>query len=375
MSLWAWEGMTRKPGVRRITRPAADVEAATRVALRRGGSIDRAVAPQIASWRMHGDCLTPMLVWDEGFGHFSMQGRNKVWVDARTLQRTVRCRKCSNCLRAKSSMWGDRSVIEWQQALYHDRQGKPRGSWFGTLTFAPEHKYRLLLETRARLAQAGGDLEKMSATDRFTEICVEILEEGTKYLKRLRKAHKQKGKKTVSFRYLMVVEAHKSGEPHLHLLIHEGSALEPIVKTRLERHWPFGLTHFRIVKTERECRYVSKYIGKYNVARMRSSIRYGKNKVDAESVTHILEDLLAKQQQVLSTSLGTQKENIDPPNTTSGVPTEGGDRASASLAGGPEGVMGTDPSPAELCEQGEGQPGSPGYPGGHRLRVPPADTS
>jgi hypothetical protein len=319
--------MTRPPGIRRMHRPAADVEATTKAALRRGATIDQASAPQIASWRISGDCLTPIPQWDEGHGHWDNEavprdrrmpkgsavwelaprssathpvtGEVTTWVSSRTLQKLVRCRKCPNCLKAKRVVWTEKAVKEWKQASYLDAQGKPRGTWFGTLTLAPEHKLILLYRTRARLTAAGSDLESMSEADQFKEKGKEFFDEADKYFKRVRKGLRQKGDQVLSFRYLLVIERHKSGEPHMHFLCHETSALFPISKRRLEKHWPFGHTDFIIVKNERQCRYVAKYLGKEHNSRVHASLRYGKRVNRAKSVQEIAHDLLEKQSRII----------------------------------------------------------------------------
>jgi hypothetical protein len=320
----------RKPGIRLIKRPAADVEALTVVALRRGATLDQAAAPQIASWHIHGDCKTPVHVWQDGYGHWMGVAASAVpssgqaiyptgelakWVSSRTLQISAPCRKCPSCLKAKQAMWADRAVAEWKAS---------NRTWFGTLTISPESRFALLTETRARLDKRGVDLGTLSAEEQFREKSKEIFAEATLYLKRLRKGSVRQSHATLAFRYLLVIEPHESREPHLHILVHEVSALQPVRKERLKEHWALGFTKWKLVESDHQCRYVAKYLGKYNVSRTRASKHYGSISRE-ESVTEIIHNLLCKQQVIKSTeyvnemkqistqnNLIIQNENIDP---------------------------------------------------------------
>jgi lambda repressor-like predicted transcriptional regulator len=217
----------------------------------------------------------------------------------------VQCRKCSWCLQNRGEDFGKRAVIEFERSSR---------TWLGTLTLHEQARYLFLAQTRARLDKRGVDLAKLTRQEQFVELHHEIGPRVTGYLHRVRKGLRTKGESPVRFRYLLSVEPHQDWIPHYHVLIHEVSPLTPLRKTRLKHHWPHGFSHFKLVTHEAGCHYAAKYLGKFNGGRVRTSLNYG-NKVNAESATQILQDLLLKQQQILSSSIGTQKENIDPPKS------------------------------------------------------------
>lgn len=108
---------------------------------------------------------------------------------------------------------------------------------------------------------------------RFSAVREEVKREVQKYWKRLRKdGH--------SFRYLVVFEQHKDGEPHVHFLLHETG--KPIRKRELERQWPHGFSKLVLVggRSRQEARpeqaawYVAKYLSKSRQARQLASQGY-----------------------------------------------------------------------------------------------------
>lgn len=71
-----------------------------------------------------------------------------------------------------------------------------------------------------------------------------------------------------------MVEAHKSGDPHLHILVHEPEG--PVTKALLEKQWNLGFSHWRLVGADRKAAvYACKYLGKEALTRVRASFRYG----------------------------------------------------------------------------------------------------
>jgi hypothetical protein len=116
----------------------------------------------------------------------------------------------------------------------------------------------------------GIDFERLPPAEQFSLRHTEISRELTKYLKRVRK---ESGAK---FRFLLVAEAHKSGLPHYHLLLHEHDQFRPVRKSVLEAQWKaYGFSKWRLIEDERAARYVCKYLSKDAIARVRASIRYG----------------------------------------------------------------------------------------------------
>lgn len=174
----------------------------------------------------------------------------------------VRCRKCPECLTHRSNLWAARACAEMKLA---------RRTWFGTLTMNPAAHMRLLALARRRYrSQRCEDFDKADASDQFKELALHGGQSVTKFLKRIR------GKHASGIRYLLVVEPHKSGLPHWHLLIHEYG--EPISKRTLEAQWRSGFSHWRLVEDAAPATafYVSKYLTKSSDARVRSSGRYGR---------------------------------------------------------------------------------------------------
>lgn len=163
---------------------------------------------------------------------------------ARYLDMWTPCRKCEECLKNRRKYWASRARQEINRSTR---------TWFGTLTINPH--WRFVLSAR-------------SGKKDFHHSYREVGKEVTKYFKRLRKAgHK--------FRYLLVMEAHKDGYPHVHLFVHEGST--PIPKRELQSQWKLGFTDFKLVDKidNNAARYVTKYLAKDARSRIRGSQKYG----------------------------------------------------------------------------------------------------
>jgi len=156
------------------------------------------------------------------------------------------CRKCEQCLINRRKLWSSRAR---QEVSTSNR------TWFGTLTLNPH--WRFILSAR-------------SGKKDFHQSYREVGKECTKYFKRLRKAG-------YKFRYVLVMEAHKDGFPHVHLLIHEG--LSAIPKRELQSQWRLGYSSFKLVdKTDAKAAfYVTKYLSKDARTRIRASQKYGKS--------------------------------------------------------------------------------------------------
>lgn len=181
-----------------------------------------------------------------------------------TVELETRCRRCAWCLRRRASKWRFAARTELQQA-----SGR---SWFGTLTFRPEDRYRVLCRASRAAAARGEVLEKLEPLARFAYLANASGELVTKWLKRVRK------ESGAPLRYLLVVEAHKDGHPHYHVLIHETSLSQPVRKEVLQRQWSHGFSKFNLVKDPATAGYVTKYLSKSLMARVRASVRYGKSR-------------------------------------------------------------------------------------------------
>lgn len=173
----------------------------------------------------------------------------------------VPCRRCEACLRHRRRLWTARALMETRRA---------ERTWFGTLTLSPDS--HMLMKARAitRLSRAGVDWRELDEEQRFAEIHATIGEELTKFFKRVRK------QSAARFRYLAIVEAHKSGLPHYHLLIHEQDISMPVRHAVLNGQWKWGFSKFKLLKDDEQAVYVCKYLSKQARARVRASCLYGK---------------------------------------------------------------------------------------------------
>lgn len=169
----------------------------------------------------------------------------------------VRCRKCPACLRQRRRVWLARATTETGMA--------PR-TWMVTLTADPQQHYLMLCRALVRLSEAGPDPRTDSEAAIFKGRADEFGKEVTKWLKRVRATGAR-------FTYLMVVEAHKSGLPHVHLLIHDQSAT---TYRALTGAWRWGFAHAKLVEGPSGARYVTKYLVKSMMARVRASLNYGR---------------------------------------------------------------------------------------------------
>ncbi len=170
------------------------------------------------------------------------------------------CRKCEPCLVTRSQLWAARARDELRVASR---------TWFGTLTLAPTRAMQLIFAAQLGLTERGHVLDEVSDPELFQAIVKEASPDLTNWLKRVRK------NSGASLRYLLVCEAHKTGLPHWHVLIHEYEG--KVVKAKLEAAWRNGFSHFRLVPTTdiRTAWYVTKYLSKSALARVRASQHYG----------------------------------------------------------------------------------------------------
>jgi len=172
------------------------------------------------------------------------------WIDI-----LVKCRVCEQCLRKRAAMWYYRAKNEYACSSR---------TWFGTLTLSPEWHY--YVECQATKDSGYWCLDELGQLrQRHKVISCEI----TRYLKRVRKEC------AVPFRFLLVLEVHKSGLPHYHLLIHERNIEECVRKRTLQEQWKWGFTNFKICEDCNSAAYVAKYLSKSMLCRVRASIGYG----------------------------------------------------------------------------------------------------
>ena len=209
-----------------------------------------------------GDCSSPVLV--EFHARPDTRNTRKLVLPSEgkpmRVDAYVQCRKCENCLRRKAAHWRLRALSE---GSYASR------TWFGTLTFSPDSLHRHLLKVRADMHRQGLDYDALDVSDRFRQLERETGREVTLYLKRVRKEAQ------APFRYLLVVEKHKSGMPHYHALLHESDPDQPVRKAVLQSQWRAGFSAFKLAEDKRALTYLTKYLTKEFLARVRASRNYG----------------------------------------------------------------------------------------------------
>lgn len=176
-----------------------------------------------------------------------------------TLAMTVRCRKCDRCLALRRMSWSLRAAAETQSS---------RRTWFGTLTLRPDAQVRAVSQARVHLAKQGLDFDALPYGEQFTERHKQITPLITKYLKRVRK------ESGAQLTYLCVAEHHKSGLPHYHMLVHEHDEIG-VKHSTLSKQWLEGFEKWRLVSSRSEATYLTKYLAKSSVARVRASRDYG----------------------------------------------------------------------------------------------------
>lgn len=179
------------------------------------------------------------------------------------------CRACAACLGRRKRMWMQRAQTEYDSAVR---------TWFGTLTISPDKQFAALAQARAIIARerdfVGPDapgpasFDALSEREQFALHAAQYSDEITRYVKRLRK------ESGAAIRYLIVCEAHKTGWPHFHALVHECRLGQPITKRTLEGQWKLGFASWKLVDRD-GASYVCKYLNKDARSRMRASLEYG----------------------------------------------------------------------------------------------------
>lgn len=276
---------TRRLELRRLVRIVGKAlqSGATRLSLMR------------TEWHVEGDCLTPKVfslyarptaverivqttIFEEANFRFvdGARVRNRATAPYRVSDRYIvvkpgkpfplelemhtRCRKCDKCRAARARLWRHRVLEELKTW--------PR-TWFGTITITPEQHFRFWMLAKKSSQRKSVDIEREAPGAQFLARHAEINVELTKMLKRVR--HNTRA----PLRYILVLEQHKSGLPHYHMLIHECSHLFPIRHRQLVAEWPYGFTKWKLVEDHAAGTYLCKYISKSGVARVRASTRYG----------------------------------------------------------------------------------------------------
>lgn len=223
--------------------------------------------PNVLEWDVSASCLTPVRRVLHARSEFAAGDMRKSRVNpgSATLFLQVRCRKCEACLKYKSAEWRRRCVAELKVA--------PR-TWMATLTYSADEHFKARCAIAIQQRKRGVNLSELDGRQVFRLQAAEMGAEFTKYVKRLRKGDDKYP--PASLRYILATEAHQSGFPHLHALIHETDASTPVRKDQLHRHWHRGFSTFKLVDgSPRSAFYVTKYINKSMMTRVRASLGYG----------------------------------------------------------------------------------------------------
>lgn len=176
----------------------------------------------------------------------------------------TKCRQCENCLKQRAAEWRLRSRLEVEQSSR---------TWLGTLTINPSWRFTILSHARAACGKDGVDFDCLEENQRYKALDAVISRHIRLYIVRLRKYSGS------PLRFLCVGEAHKSGDPHYHLLVHEQQPDRPILKKVLQAEWKLGFSNFKLIDDPSGATYITKYLTKDVRARVRASILYGKRQV------------------------------------------------------------------------------------------------
>lgn len=229
--------------------------------------------PSSAWWNMAGDCERSLRVELWGHPQPPVDRRHvnvAVGLEKPTgLTLEVRCRQCRKCLLYRRRVWANRAKVEW--SLSHR-------TWLGTLTWPMEHHQVRLARARHRLGKRGIDFDALPPTVRFMRLCDQYGTDVTRWLKRVRKRSGAK------LRCLVVAEAHKSGWPHYHCLVHEVGESDEVGERVLRGAWAeyHGHAKFNLVRDAIAATYATKYLSKSALARVRASRRYGFSTLEGE---------------------------------------------------------------------------------------------
>lgn len=298
-------------------------------ALRHGA---RRVSAAKVRWQAAGSCSSPVTrelhaeppVFDRTERRVIMRDASRMWYTddpddtqrgvvvgpgkrhSLLLEMEVPCRKCDNCRARRARMWAIRAMQEF-------RAGSDVGlrTWFGTLTIDPNRLHIARTRARALVAvdetvdgQTGeikrDDWDELPEWLAMQKLNSQLSPDITRYLKRVRKGSLPKWAVTLPryadfephetrFRFLCVAElGDKRGRLHYHLLVHEQEHGAEVRHALLETQWAeVGFSNWKIVRTPYgAAHYVSKYLTKRMIARVRASGGYGNNWIEGTVSNH-----------------------------------------------------------------------------------------
>lgn len=175
---------------------------------------------------------------------------------------SVRCRRCEGCMRVRQYSWMARAAHE---------QAFAKNTWFITWTYRPSVRKSV----QQRASELGKDCSH-TVTQRLVAAAGEYVSDT---VKRLRKGG-------FAFRYLCVPELHRDGFPHWHGLIHDldGDLNHEV----LTAAWREGWSVVKLVRDANALRYVTKYLSKERLGRVRASLSYGEPRLVLEEAAMIV---------------------------------------------------------------------------------------
>lgn len=180
----------------------------------------------------------------------------------------VRCRRCEACLLVRQWSWIVRAARE--QVMAHT-------TWFTTFTYNRV--------ARARVFAGASQLDpKLAPEARLVRASGAAV---TAYWKSLRKAG-------FEFRYVCVPELHRDGFPHWHGLVHSQS--DDLEWRDLNHSWTSGFSVVKRVADIKAIKYVTKYLAKDRVGRVRSSRAYGADAWQPGGARHTVQSTVAPNQ-------------------------------------------------------------------------------
>lgn len=181
-------------------------------------------------------------------GKYRCQSPVRVWYEAAQGYLDVRCRRCDRCRLMVQYSWLARSAHE---------QARAKGVWFVTLTFGPVRR-REIFASASAMSENGA-----SSTNRLVRSSGRHV---AKFFKLLRKAG-------FKFRYIFVAELHRDGFPHWHGVLFD--QVGNLHWESIDKAWSSGFLVAKVVRDANAIRYVTKYIAKAPVGRVRASLNFG----------------------------------------------------------------------------------------------------
>jgi len=225
------------------------------------------LTPTAINWNVAPWCESPHIATRS---HLQVRNPDGSYSNGRELNIFAGCRKCEGCLRKRSNDWFARMMRELQIA--------PQ-SYMVTLTLRPEARYQI--ETLARQSLRDPLVEEIGFKDRARALVREL----QLYCKRCRRGQPP-------LRYVWVIEPHKDGQPHVHILWHLSAPPEQYhcdtegYPLFLRTQWRLGFTTMRTIATDQKQvgGYVAKYLSKEAGCAIRASQRYGEVIAPADAV-------------------------------------------------------------------------------------------